>query len=117
MKVNELRAYLKEKGVKGYSTMKKMDLQEKVKELQEKKAKEEYEKQLRENVVCRDCLEQQRIQRKIDEKQFNQRLSERIKRILVCVNCQHPDLTRDGDDTFCLKCGALQDPDAEVSRY
>ena len=117
MKVNELRNFLKKRGFVGYSTMKKMDLQVKVKELKEKEAKEEYEKQLKENTVCRDCLEQQRIQRKIDEEKFNQRLSEHFFRILVCENCQHPDLTRDRDDTFCVKCGTLQAPDAEVSRY
>ena len=50
MKIKELRAFLKERGIRGYSTMKKANLQEKVREIEEKEAKAEYEKKLKENV-------------------------------------------------------------------
>ena len=47
--------------------MKKAKLKEEVSEIKEKEASEEYERQLKENVLCRACLNEQRIQRKIDK--------------------------------------------------
>ena len=66
---------------------------------------------------CDACLEQQKIQRKIDEKTYNERLLANAKRKLVCYYCQHSNLTVDGDDTFCVKCGALQDPSVSYNKY
>jgi len=111
MKVKELRAFLKERGSRGYSTMKKKALEKKVREIQEEEIKIEYEKQLRENVLCPACLTEQRIQRKLDEKTFDQRALEGAIRTLLCEYCQHANLAQDGDDTFCVLCGALQPSD------
>ena len=58
MNVIEMRAFLKGRGIRGYSTMKKRELEEKVKKLQEQDKKVEYERQLIENVLCSACLEQ-----------------------------------------------------------
>ena len=74
MNVSELRAYLKERGIRGYSTMKKQELKAKVQELEEQEKIEKYEEDLKKNVLCSACLEQQRIQRKIDEKTHNERI-------------------------------------------
>lgn len=112
MKVKELKDFLKQRGLKGYSTMKKGNLQEKVRAIQKEEAKAEYEKQLRDNVVCYTCLKQQNIQRKIDD----QRLLESMIRDLVCEYCQHANLVEDGDNTFCTNFGALQSPEAACER-
>ena len=112
MKVFELRAYLQERGVRGYSTLKKASLEEKVQELKERERAEAYERELRDTAVCSGCLCEQRIQRKIDEKTFNQRLLESAVRTLVCRHCQHTKFITDGDHTVCVECGALQDPEA-----
>ena len=117
MKVDELKAYLKERDFKGYSTMRKAELETKWKEFEEEAAKKRYKKELKEKAVCIDCLNQQRIQRKIDEKAYDQRLLESAIRMLVCQYCQHSDLAVDGDDTFCVKCGALQDPSVSRDKY
>ena len=110
--MNKLRAYLKERGVKRYSTMKKGELEEKVKKLKEQEKLKKYEEDLRHNAVCSAYLEQQRIQRKIDDKTHNERLFESMIRDLVCEYCKHANLTQDGDDTFCVLCEALQSPGA-----
>ena len=113
MKVFELRAYLKERGIRGYSTMKKGELAAKVKKLKEQDKVEKYDETLKKTAVCCDCLEQQRIQRKIDKKMYDQRLFESAVRTLVCEHCQHVEFTVDEDQTVCASCGALQAPDGE----
>ena len=62
--------------------------------------------------MCGACLDEQRKQRKIDEKTFNQRLFKSTVRTLVCEYCEHANLAQDGDNTVCVDCGALQSPDA-----
>ena len=108
MKVTELRGFLKDRGIRGFSTLKKGELEVKVREIQEKEEVEKYEEDLRHNAVCSACLEQQKIQRKIDEKMYDQRLLENITRVLVCEYCKHANLAQDVDDTFCVLCGASQ---------
>ena len=112
MKIFELRGFLKERRIKGYSTLKKTELEAKVEKLQKQERAERYEEDLRHNAVCTACLREQRIQRKIDEKTHNERLFELTIRDLVCEYCKHANLVQDGDDTFCVFCGALQDPNA-----
>ena len=69
MKVFELRAYLQERGVRGYSTLKKTELgSEGAKNCKEQEEQRRYEEDLRDTAVCSGCLGEQRIQRKIDEK-------------------------------------------------
>ena len=93
--------------------MKKDQLEVEVKKLQEQERAEKYEQNLKHTTVCSACLEQQKIQRAIDDKTFNQRLLESAVRTLVCEYCKHAILAKDGDDTFCVLCGASQSPDAE----
>ena len=112
MKVFELRAFLKERGFRGFSTMQKSELEAKVREIKEKEEVAMYERELRNTVRCAACLDEQRKQRKIDEKTFNQRLLESFVRTLVCRHCQHTKFVVDGDHTVCVDCGALQSPDA-----
>ena len=112
MNISELKGYLKDRGIKGFSTLKKGELEAKVREIKEKEKAEKYEEDLRHNAVCSACLEQQRIQRKIDSKTHNQRLLENTFRILVCDFCKHVEFAVDGDHTVCASCGALQSPDA-----
>ena len=118
MKVFELRGFLKERGVKGYSTLKKSALEAKVEKLQEQERAKKYEKNLKDTAVCSGCLHEQRIQRKIDEKTFNQRLLKSVVRTLICRHCQHTKFIIDIDHTVCVECGALQDPEAVAAvRY
>ena len=112
MKIPELRSYLKERGVRGFSTLKKTELEAKVQEIKEKEKAEKYEENLKNTALCSTCLEQQRIQRKIDSKTHDQRLLESAVRTLVCKHCDHAELAVDGDHTVCVDCGALQSPDA-----
>ena len=90
--------------------MKTNDLRKKITEL-EKEAK------FIEENKCKACLEQQKTQRKIDQKTYNERLLANAKRDLVCYCCQHSDLAVDGDDTVCVKCGALQSPSVSYEKY
>ena len=118
MNVSELRAFLKERRIKGYSTLKKAKLEAKVREIREKEKAEKYEQNLKDTALCSTCLEQQRIQRKIDSKTHDQRLLESTIRILICDFCQHTEFVVDGDHTVCVDCGLLQAPEAEVvGRY
>jgi len=110
MKISDLRSYLREKRVKGYSTMRKKELEKVVSELKKEEKIIGYERKLKENAICRACLTEQRIQRLIDEKTFDQRLYEGVRRELVCEFCEHTNLAYDSDDTFCVTCGALQPP-------
>ena len=114
MKILELRAFLKKRGIRGFSMMKKDQLEVEVKKLQEQERAEKYEQNLRDTALCSACLHEQRAQRKIDDKTYNQCLLESTLRILVCDFCQHTEFVADGDHTVCVDCGALQSPDAEV---
>ena len=89
--------------------MKSKDLRKKLNELKN-------EAKFVEENKCEACLEQQRIQRKIDEPTYYQRVLNSEIRRLVCDNCQHSDLAEDGDDTFCVKCGALQNPSVSYDK-
>ena len=118
MKIPELRSYLKKRGVRGFSTLKKTELEAKVEKLQKQERAERYEEDLRHNAVCSACLREQRIQRKIDDETHDQRLLELTIRDLVCEYCKHTDLAQNNDDTICTYCGALQSSDAVAAvRY
>ena len=112
MNVSELRGFLKERRIKGYSTLKKSELEAKVGEIREKEKTEKYEQNLRDTALCAACLQEQRIQRKIDDKTHDQRLIESVVRTLVCEHCEHVEFAVDGDHTVCVDCGLLQAPDA-----
>ena len=112
MKVFELRGFLKERCIKGYSTLKKSELEAKVQEIKEKEEVAMYEQNLRDTALCSACLHEQRIQRKIDSKTHDQRLLESAVRTLVCRHCRQTEFVVDGDHTVCTDCGSLQDPDA-----
>ena len=112
MNVSELRGFLKDRGIRGFSTLKKGELEAKVREIKEKEKTEKYEQNLRDTALCAACLQEQKIQRKIDEKTHDQRLIESVVRTLVCDYCQHVKFAVDGDHTVCASCGALQSPDA-----
>ena len=118
MKIFELRGYLRERGIRGYSMLKKGELEAKVREIKEKEEVAMYERELRDTVRCAACLDEQRKQRKIDEKTFNQRLFGNVVRTLVCEHCKHTNLARDGGDVLCVICGSLQGPEAVAAvRY
>ena len=90
--------------------MKSSELLEKINEL-------EKEAQLIEESKCRECLNQQRIQRKIDEKTHNQRVMDSMIRDLVCIHCQHPNFAYDGESSFCESCGSVQNPSVSYDKY
>ena len=46
MKKEKLKAFLKDRGIKGYSSKKKTSWKKKVSEIKEKEAREEYERNL-----------------------------------------------------------------------
>ena len=108
MNVSELRGFLKERRIKGYSTLKKSELEAKVGEIREKEKTEKYEQNLRDTALCAACLQEQKIQRKIDDKTHDQRLIESVVRTLVCDYCKHAKFVVDRDHTVCVDCGALQ---------
>ena len=110
MNVSELRGFLKDRGIRGFSTLKKGELEAKVQKIKEKEKAEKYEEDLRHNALCAACLHEQRIQRKIDD--HNQRLLELTIRDLVCDYCKHAKFIVDENHTVCVDCGALQSPDA-----
>ena len=108
MKKEELKAFLKDRGIRGYSSKSKDVLEKKVSEIKKKEAREEYEQKLRDRALCSACLKEQRIQRKIDEREHDQRLFESLVRTLVCEYCQHLNFEYDQDLVICAKCGVLQ---------
>ena len=83
MEVFELRGFLKERGIKGHSTLKKAELEAKMQKLQKQEKAEKYEQNLRDTAICGACLLQQRVQRKIDGETFTQRLLNSVVRTLV----------------------------------
>ena len=116
MKVCELRAFMKERRVRGFSTMKKEELEERVRELKKAEEKKKYEEELKRRAVCSACLREQRIQRKIDEKEHDQRLLQCSIRRLICEHCRHANFAYDGDETLCVDCGAVQEPNVDYDR-
>ena len=107
MKKEELISFLKDRGIGGYSSKKKDVLEKKVSEIKKKEASEEYERKLRDEAVCSPCLEQQRIQSKIDEREHDQRLLENTVKTLVCDHCQHPNFEYDRDSIICTPVWSL----------
>ena len=53
MKIFELRGFLKERGVRGFSMMKKSELEAKVQKLKEREKAEKYEENLRDTARMR----------------------------------------------------------------
>ena len=100
MKKEELKAFLKDRGIRGYSSKNKDVFEKKLIGVKKKEANEEYERKLRDRTLCSACFEQQRIQRKIYE--YDQRLLESLVRTLVCEHCQHPNFAYDGDLLICI---------------
>ena len=72
-------------------------------EVKEKEAREEYERKLRDRALCSACLEQQRIQRTIDKREYDQRLLESFVRTLLCQYCKHPNFVYDEDSVICAQ--------------
>ena len=95
---------------------KEQEIQEQ-KDLREKLIELKKEAKFIEENKCYACLEQQKIQHKIDQKAYDKRLLANAVRDLVCHYCQHSDLAVDGDDTFCVKCGASQSPSVSYEKY
>ena len=87
------------------------ELEVEVQKIQQEDRRAGYERQLREDALCRACLTEQRKQRRIDDKTHNERLFELTIRDLVCAYCMHVNLAEDEDHTLCTDCGALQDAD------
>ena len=81
-------------------------------EIKEKEASEDYQRKLRDRVLCSACLEQ-RIQRKIDKYEHAQRLVGSLERTLVCEYCRHPNFAYDGDLVICVQCGCKQSDDTD----
>ena len=90
--------------------MNKAKLLEKITEL-EKEAK------LVEESKCDACLKEQLIQRKIDEKTYDERLLANMIRKLTCQHCNHEKLIFDEDQIFCNFCGSLQNPLVSHDKY
>ena len=103
-------------GLKVTRVKKKDVLEKKVSEIKEKEAREDYERKLRDRVPCSACLEQQRIQRKIDKYEHAQRLVESLERTLVCEYCRHPNFAYDGDLVICVQCGCMQSDETKIHR-
>ena len=88
----------------------------KLKKLLKKVNELEKEAKFIEENKCRKCLNQQRIQRKIDEEAHNQRLLAHAMGDLICEYCKHANLAPDGDDTVCVLCGSVQYPGVDASK-
>ena len=115
MKVFELQILpQRARCIKGYlNAEERLSWKQRCKKSKKKKKQKNTKKILEIQPLCSTCLEQQRIQRKIDEVTHDQRLFDSVVRTLVCEYCQHVEVTIDGDDTnLCTGCGTLQDPDA-----
>ena len=68
--------------------MKKAELEVEVQKIQQEDRRAGYERQLREDALCRACLTEQRKQRKIDDETHNERLFELTIRDLVFILSQ-----------------------------
>ena len=102
----------KEKAVE-FTKIRKMKSNELLKKVSElgKEAK------LVEENKCLKCLNEQRIQRKIDEKTHNQRVLDNMVRDLVCECYTHETLIFDGESSFCESCGSAQNPSLSHDKY
>ena len=68
------------------------------------------------DVICKDCLNELKKQRKIDEYTHSKKLLEQTKRDLSCqfVHCFHTRTSLDGEITVCMDCGLVLE-ESEVS--
>jgi len=109
MKVRELRDFLRSRSVTGMSNLRKGELLKKYNAIKALETKSNYEKNFQETVKCYECLRHQRCQRQQDD----QLQLASIKRDLVCLYCEHVSFAVDGNDTYCIKCGTLQESQVE----
>ena len=70
------------------------------------------------NVICKDCLNKLKKQRKIDEYTHSKKLLEQTVRDLSCQfvsdHCFHTTTLIDGEMTVCMDCGLILE-ESEVS--
>ena len=70
------------------------------------------------DVICKDCLNELKKQRKIDEYTHSKKLLEQTVRDLSCQfvsdHCFHTRKSIDGEMTVCMDCGLILD-ESEVS--
>ena len=101
----KLRKRAKELKIKRYTRMNRSEPEEGIKQV---------EKDMFYNttVKCRECLQQQLIQRTIDEQIYNKRLLEHGLRNLVIDYCDHSFI-----DCVCQKCGVVEQQTSEDGGY
>ena len=112
MKVCELRAFMKERRARGYSVMRKEELKERVRELKEAEKDAKYEKQLKKPFAQRAWKNKKFSAKSMKKSMINDYSSGR----LVCECCRHANFACDGDKTFCVNCGADQEPNVDYDR-
>ena len=68
------------------------------------------------DVICKDCLNELKKQRKIDEYTHSKKLLEQTVRDLSCQfdHCFHTRTSLDGEMTVCMDCGLILE-ESEVS--
>ena len=68
------------------------------------------------DVICKDCLNELKKQRKIDEYTHSKKLLEQTVRDLSCQfdRCFHTRTSIDGEMTVCMDCGLILE-ESEVS--
>ena len=70
------------------------------------------------DVICKDCLNELKKQRKIDENTHSKKLLEQTVRDLSCQyvsdHCFHTRMLIDGEMTVCMDCGLILE-ESEVS--
>ena len=61
------------------------------------------------DIICKDCLNELKKQRKIDECTRSKKLSEQTVRDFSCqfVHCFHTRTLIDGEMTVCMDCGLI----------
>lgn len=86
-------------------------------ELRKKLIELEKDAKLLEENKCYACLKEQFVQRKIDEKTYDQRLLANMVRELACQYCDHETLICDDESLFCQSCGSLQNSSVSCDKY
>ena len=100
--LQELRRRAGELRIKKRSKMKRAELEEAI-------AAAEKGAWYKENVTCQQCLREQRKQKIIDERVYNERTMANVIRRLVCDQCKHEDFVLDGDLQICVNCGTIKE--------
>ena len=113
MKIFELRGFLKERGIRGYSTLKKAELEVKVKNCKNRREQRNMKKILETQPYARVVYMNKEFSARSTTRRLIRGCSKALSELWSVNTVNTQNLSSIEIRLFCVDCGALQGPDAE----